>query len=296
MQLNKPSRKDRKNTSRHSMPVDNDFASLLYEDKSEKFKPILKWLFISLIIVAIGWGAFALFANNVGQKTSNSEYTTQANATVDNSAADAAANFSQCLSTVRSEHDTLNENSSDFYPRLIAVYDTWLGCYDNYPEATGRTSIESARQSAIDASGAYKSTYLSTNTYEYKPSSGASGTPSTANSSGNTGSGSNPATTTPSGGSTVDVQWCSAKKAEVDGLYADYQTARNKVSAIDAEIQKVSYSRPPGFTGTQSQLDAWRSSERQRLTNEKVPLVTQQNSAYSAYNSSNSEYRSKGCS
>lgn len=294
MQLNKPSRKDRKSTSHHSMPVDSDFASLLYEDKFEKFKPILKWFLISLIIVAIGWSVFALFANNSGQKTSNSEYVNQTSA-ADDFDADAAANFSQCLSDVQGENDALDENSSDFYPKLIAVYDAWLVCYDDYPEATGRLSIESARQSAIDASGAYKSTYLSTNTYEYKPSSGASTTPSTADPGGNTGGSNNPTATTPAGGSTVDAQWCSAKKLEVEGLYADYQAARNKVSAVDAELQKVSYSRPPGFTGTQGQLDAWRTSERQRLTNEKTPLVTQQNTAYDVYNSANSEYRSKGC-
>lgn len=295
MQMQNGKRRRKPSSSGYKLPVDPDFASLLYEDRFEKVKPVIKWLFVAILIVLLGWGGFVLFANNSGQKSANSEYSNSAAAN-ELSAIDGAAIFSECMAAVQSEHDAINESDSDFYPKLIAVYDKWLVCYDEYPEATGRLSIESARQSAIDASGEYKNTYLSTNSYEYKPTVQSSGSSSTSsNNDGSSGGGSS-LVTPPKENSGVDTRWCTAKKTEVDSLYASYQDARSKVSAVDTEIQKVSYSRPPGFTGTQAQLEAWRASERQRLTNEKTPLLTQQNSTYTAYSSANSEYRSKGCS
>ena len=88
---------------------------------------------------------------------------------------------------------------------------------------------------------------------------------------------------------------CSAKKAEVHSLYSQYQSARNSADAVRSKLSSVDYSRPPGFTGTQSQLDAWRASEKQKLQNELSPLQSAERVVQQKYNTAQSEYSAKGC-
>lgn len=290
-----------KKGSKHTKPTrsslfDDDFASGFEDSKFEKFKPLVKVLVALIIITGIGYGAYVY----LGGKANDTART------ADTSEVESAkmSPLEQCVDKAWNDHETPKESDPDFYPKLIAGYDAQLACYDAYPDdeksATNRLSIESARKSAIDSSDEYKDTYLANNSYEYTPSPSSGSyqytSPSTSVDSSSTSNDNNDYT--PPSSSTqpaVDTQWCSAKRPEVDGLYASYQEARNKVNAIDTQLRNISTARPPGFTGTQSQLDAWRASERQRLTTEKTPLVTQQNNAYASYNAAQSEYRNKPC-
>lgn len=279
--------------------IDNDFASGFEDSKFEKFKPLFKVFVVLFIIAGVGYGAYAYLGNQSDNTVRTADKLQPSSSEM--------TELERCVDEAWSNHETPDEDDPSFYPKLIAGYDAQLACYDTYPDensATNRLSIESARKSAIDSSEGYKDTYLSTNSYDY--SSPSSNSPSRYSASSSVPSGSSSSTTPnnqrstpPSGGSNtqpaIDTQWCSAKKAEVDSLYASYQEARNKVNAVDTQLRNVSTARPPGFTGTQSQLDAWRASERQRLTTEKAPLVTQQNNAYASYNATQSEYRSKPC-
>ncbi|HMQ96129.1 MAG TPA: hypothetical protein PKD19_02825 [Candidatus Saccharibacteria bacterium] len=279
--------------------IDNDFASGFEDSKFEKFKPLFKVLIALIVITGIGYGAYA-YLGNQSDETVHTANTSQPNS-------NEMTQLEQCVDDAWNNHETPEESDPNFYPKLIAGYDAHLACYDTYPDensATNRLSIESARKSAIDSSDEYKDTYLSNNSYDYTPSSSGSSSQYSSDSSpsgngssipSNPSNHSNPSQGNSSTQPAVDTQWCSAKKAEVDSLYASYQEARNKVNAIDTQLRNISTARPPGFTGTQGQLDAWRSSERQRLTTEKSPLVTQQNNAYASYNASQSEYRSKSC-
>ena len=293
-----------KKGSKHTKPTrssslfDDDFASGFEDSKFEKFKPLFKVIIALVIVAGIGYGAYAYLGNQADNTVRTADTSQSGNSE--------ASELEQCIDKAWSSHKTPEENDPDFYPKLIAGYDAQLSCYYNYPDensAANRLSIESARKSAIDSSGEYKDTYLADSSYEYTPSTSSSSyqytSPSSSGSSSNTpSSSSGNSSYTPPSSSTqpaVDAQWCSAKKAEVDSLYASYQEARNKVNAIDTQLRNIPTARPPGFTGTQSQLDAWRASERQRLTNEKAPLVTQQNNAYASYNAAQSEYRSKSC-
>lgn len=298
MQIQKKRRsKGVKSTS--SSFIDNDFASGFEDSKFEKFKPLFKVLIALIVITGIGYGAYAYLGNQPDS--------TVRTADTSKSSSNEMTELEQCVDEAWNNHETPDENDPNFYPKLIAGYDAQLACYDTYPDensATNRLSIESARKSAIDSSDEYKDTYLSTNSYDYTPSSSgssnrySSGSSTSGGGSNTPSSPSNYSSPSPGNSSTqpaVDTQWCSAKKAEVDSLYASYQEARNKVNAIDTQLRNVATARPPGFTGTQNQLDAWRASERQRLTTEKAPLVIQQNNAYASYNAAQSEYRSKSC-
>ena len=298
MEIQKKGRsKSAKPTSNSSL-FDDDFASGFEDGKFEKFKPLFK-VFATLVILAgIGYGAYAYLGNKTESATRTADTAQPSSGEM--------SQLERCVDEAWNNHKTPEESDPDFYQKLIAGYDAQLVCYDTYPDensATNRLSIESARKSAIDSSNEYKDTYLATNSYEYTPSTSSGShqytSPSTPGYSSNTSPSSSSGNSSSSpGGSTqpaVDTQWCSAKKSEVDSLYANYLEARNKVNAIDTQLRNVSTARPPGFTGTQSQLDAWRASERQRLTTEKPPLVTQQNNAYASYNAAQSEYRNKSC-
>ena len=53
---------------------------------------------------------------------------------------------------------------NSFYPKLIAYYDAQIDCYDQYPSASSvvsKSSLEYARDNALDSSGSYKDTYAS---------------------------------------------------------------------------------------------------------------------------------------
>lgn len=297
MEIQNKKHSKRTRPTQSSSFLDDDFASGFEDSKFEKFKPLFKVVVALVIVAGIGYGAYAYLGNKV-DNTVRSADTSQP-------ASNDMSELEQCVDKAWDSHKTPEESDPDFYPKLIAGYDAQLACYDKYPDdeksASNRISIDSARKSAIDSSAEYKDTYLATNSYEYTPSTSSSsyqytGPSSPGGSSNTSPGGSSSSSGSSSGGGTqpaVDTQWCSAKKVEVDSLYTSYQEARNKVDAIDTQIQKTYTAQRPGLTA--SQLDAWRASERQRLTSEKAPLVTQQNNAYASYNAAQSEYRSKTC-
>jgi hypothetical protein cdiviTM7_00940 len=144
------------------MKLDNDFSDIMHEGKFEKHKPMLiALLVVAGLIIAVCGGVHAyLNSQSSGGETSkaglvkNYEDSQQA----------------KCIADVYEQHKTPDESDPEFYPKLIAGYDAHLSCYDKYPDensSSNRFSIESARQSAIDASGSYKDTYLSSNSYDY---------------------------------------------------------------------------------------------------------------------------------
>lgn len=308
MQINK-SKKPSSRQSPNNL-FDNDFASGFEDSKFDKFKPVIKALIVVFLLVGAVWGALSYYGATDEGNDANKNYTSNTSQPKE----DMDAKLSQCLSDANAANPTPDTSDNGFWPKIIAGYDAQLGCYDQYPDAIGavsRSSTEYARENAIDSSGSYKDTYLSTNSYEYKPStsSGSSQYTSPSTSGGSTGTPSNdsPSSTQPA----VDTQWCSAKKAEVDSLYAsnqeartNYQNARGKVDAIDAQLRNVSTARPPGgHSLNQHQIDLWRDSERRRLTTERATLVTQMDYANTAYNSASyqytnahREYVSKSCS
>ena len=313
MEIQNKKHSKRTRPTQSSSFLDDDFASGFEDSKFEKFKPLFKVVVALVIVAGIGYGAYAYLGNKV-DNTVRSADTSQP-------ASNDMSELEQCVDKAWDSHKTPEESDPDFYPKLIAGYDAQLACYDKYPDdeksASNRISIDSARKSAIDSSAEYKDTYLATNSYEYTPSTSSGSyqytSPSSPGGSSSTSpGGSSSSSGSSSGGGTqpaVDTQWCSAKKAEVDSLYASYQeartsyqNARDKVATVDYNLRNVSTSRPPGFSGTQNQLELWRESERRRLTAERVPLAAQLSSAEASYNSASAkhlnaqrEYISKSC-
>lgn len=148
--------------------IDSDFASILEESRFDRAKPFLRgFLVLAVLIATVGGGVYA-YSN-----FKPSEHSSQA-ASVDSYEDSKQA---KCIAEVYEQYKTPDESNPEFYPKLIAGYDAHLACYDKYPDensSSNRLSIESARQSAIDASGDYKNTYLSSNSYDYESGSGAS--------------------------------------------------------------------------------------------------------------------------
>ena len=140
--------------------IDSDFASGFEDSKFDKFKPFIKVLVVILMLAGATWGVSAYFAGTDEKNDTNKTYssnTTQPEEDLD-------AKLSQCLSNVTASHPTPEASDGDFWPKLIAGYDAQLGCYDQYPDASGsisRSSTEYARDNALDSSGSYKDTYAS---------------------------------------------------------------------------------------------------------------------------------------
>ena len=162
MQIKKPK------SSTEKSYIDSDFASILEEGRFDRVKPFLKGILVlAVLIVTVGGGVYAYSnfkpSEQSGQAASADSYEDSEQA--------------KCIAKVYEQHKTPDESDPEFYPKLIAGYDAHLACYDKYPDensSSNRLSIESARQSAIDASGDYKDTYLSSNSYDYGSGSSAS--------------------------------------------------------------------------------------------------------------------------
>ena len=158
---------------------DEDFASGFEDSKFDKFKPLIRVLAVLLVIAGLGIGGLWIYGNNAsknnyvaGSESSNLTDTYKPVSGVD----EAAIKFNDCTKTATDKTKDLQTSDPDFSKKLITGYDEWLACYDKYPEqaanaSPSRLSLESARQSAINSSGSYKDTYLSDNSYDYKPSS-----------------------------------------------------------------------------------------------------------------------------
>lgn len=293
----------------------DDFASIMEESKFSRFKPLL---IVVLVVSALTGGLLYAIP-----KLQNSQMAAelQPQAIKQTASIDDLAQFSECLSEIEQTNPTPEVDDDAFYPKLIAAYDAQLGCYDQYPNNTmssNRVSVEQARQGAIDSSGAYKDTYLASGgSYTYKspssyanPTTGCSYTLSeneyikctdTYNSQHNTSvSNRSPVSTQDTTTNTqpqnaIDAAWCSSKEAEADRLYSDYIAKRDAADAVSTKLYKVDDSRPVGFIGTQSQLDAWRAYEKQTLQSQLTSLIALKNEALQKYNTAQSEMASKSC-
>ena len=301
----------------------DDFTSILNESPWERFvdktKPLVKILLVVAIIGGSIYGGTLLF----GDKDSSKQSTEYASNNADHQSDD-KEKLHQCLDDVAKANSSPETSDPEFYKKLIDGYDKRLGCYEKYPgiDLAGKSQVEENRKSAIDSSGTYKDIYLANGgSYEYKPTSTVSHTnPTTGCNYGlseseyikctdnyNSRHGTSVSRTPPSvtqtkptpnmtaSPETNNTALCSAKKAEVHSLYSQYQSARNSADAVRSKLSSVDYSRPPGFTGTQSQLDAWRASEKQRLQNELSPLQSAERVAQQKYNTAQSEYSARGC-
>lgn len=294
---------------RNSSLFDEDFASGFEDSGFDKAKPFLEVFVAILVVAGLGIGGLYYFGNNDNNQSSYSQadapYTSEVANQSSNEEVENIQKFSECTSKASSTADNIGTSSSDFYKKLIANYDDWLACYDKYPDVAKdasptRSSLELARKNAIDSSGKYKDTYLSSNSYSYTPSTYRPSYDSynTNNSSNEPTSPSSNAPSTPPKTATVDVEWCNSKKIEVDDLYSKYQTARNAVQAINSQINGLHQSILQKYGGTSltaSQIQRFEDQERSNLQAQQSTLTTRQNDAKYSYDVAQSEYSNKGC-
>ncbi|HMQ95939.1 MAG TPA: hypothetical protein PKD19_01840 [Candidatus Saccharibacteria bacterium] len=298
-----------KPSKRSNSLFDEDFASGFEDSRFDKAKPFIKVFVAILVIAGLGVGGLYYFGNNNSNQSSHSQASTTHESEDSNQFSDEEVEdiqkFSDCTSKASSTADNINTSSSDFYKKLIANYDDWLACYDKYPDVAkdaspSKSSLELARKNAIDSSGKYKDTYLSSNSYSYTPSTyrPSYNSYSTDNSSSKPNAPSSSTPSQPPQANTVDVAWCSAKKSEVNSLYSQYQTARNAVDALNTKISTVdqTINQQYGGTGlTESQRQRARASMMSEYSALMPNLMAQQNTAKSKYDSAQREYSSKGC-
>lgn len=156
---NKKRSKSAKPTSISNL-FDEDFASGFEDSKFEKFKPAFKVLAIIIVLMGAVWGVSAYFGTTDTKNDTNKNYATD---TVQQDI-DEDSKLSQCITDANSKNPTPDTSDANFYPKLISGYDAQLACYDQYPDASGavsRSSVEYARDTALDSSGNYKDTYIS---------------------------------------------------------------------------------------------------------------------------------------
>lgn len=311
MQINN---KRKKSDTKHPANdlFDNDFSSILYESKFDKFKPALKVLIVIIVLMSAVWGVSAYFVGTDKKNDTNKVYTSNT-AQLDE---DIEAELSQCIAGVSNKNPTPETSDDNFYPKLIANYDAQLDCYDQHPDANGaisRSSVEYARENALNSSGNYKDTYLASGgssssrkntatgcdyslseseylscTDKYYSSNTGSSSPSTRGSNNAT-----PATPSTPEANAADVAWCSSKKTEVSTLSSNYQSARNAAQANRTAYSnaEATISQKYGGSGmTDGQRQQAVAAERQRLDSEYSGLVATQNDAQAKYNTAQSEY------
>lgn len=145
------------------MKLDNDFRDLLHESRSERFfekiKPLINVTVVVTVIIGLVYGGVLLFGGGTSPKD-DSITTANSIANEDNK------KLSDCLAIVSENHPIPESSDTSFYPKLITGYDAQLDCYDKYPSADNvvrRSSIEYARENALDSSGDYKNTYTLSN-------------------------------------------------------------------------------------------------------------------------------------
>lgn len=321
MQINKSKKPTRRQSS--NTLFDDDFATGFEDSKLEKFKPAIKVFMAIIVLTTAVWGGSAYFGSTDTKNSADKNYRPN---TVVRQGDDSDSKLSQCITDAAAKNPTPNTTDPNFYPRLISGYDAQLACYDQYPDASGttsRSSIEYARDNALDSSGDYKNIYISSSgsssssrknsvtgcDYSLSESEylactdryyAAHSLPSSSSPS-NTGSTSAPpATPSTSSGSTIDVAWCSAKKREVSALYGTYQSARNAVQAKQTEINKLpetirgEFSKS-GTIMTEAQYQRAYQSRMAQLSQDVNNLNQQSGQALSTYNAAQNEYTRKPC-
>lgn len=239
------------------MKLDNDFSDLLHESRSERFfdriKPLINVTVVVAVLIGLVYGSVLLFGG--GTKPKDDSVTTASSITNEDN-----KKLSDCLVGVNGDHPVPGSSDTGFYPKLIAGYDAQLSCYDKHPGAdnvVSRSSIEYARENAIDSSGNYKDAYLANNSYSYTPSTGSSSTPPSSQSkqSGGTdkpssgSSGSNQSTGGVNSGTNAPSEW-ELNKAEFDTMVAcaDRAAANNSIQGA--------YGSPSYYQQKITQLEA----------------------------------------
>ena len=249
MQINKSKKRTQRQSS--NILLNNDFASGFEDSKFDKFKPALKALVVIILLIGATWGAVAYFGTTDKKDGTNKGYASNTSQLEE----DIDAKLSQCLSEAVTANPTPETSDSSFWPKIIAGYDAQLGCYDKYPDAIGvvsRSSTESAREDAIDSSGSYKDTYLSTNSYEYKPpSTGNASQYSASSGSSSTAGSSSSNQPSPSSGSSPSTpsEW-ELNKAEFDAAVA---CADNAAASV---LIQGAYGSPSYYQQKIEQLEA----------------------------------------
>lgn len=156
MQINK-SKKQKRQQSLNTL-FDNDFAAGFEDSKLDKFKPVLKVLVVLVLLVGAVWGAAAYFGGTDTKNDTNKNYVSGATQQDDDN------KLAQCTVDMESKNPIPKSGDDSFYPKLIAYYDAQLDCYDQHPNANSvvsRSSLEYARDNALDSSGGYRDTYIS---------------------------------------------------------------------------------------------------------------------------------------
>ena len=167
MQINKSKKQGRQQPS--NTLFDNDFAAGFEDSKLDKFKPALKALVVLLLLVGAVWGVAAYFGSTDTKNAANNDYPSNTAQQID----DDDSKLSQCIAEANGKNPTPETSDANFYPKLISGYDAQLACYDEYPDASGairRSSVEYARDNAIDSSGSFKDTYTSSSSSSSKNS------------------------------------------------------------------------------------------------------------------------------
>ncbi len=159
MQINKSRKQERRQSS--NTLFDNDFASGFEDSKFDKFKPALKVFAVIILLMTAVWGASAYFGSTDTKNSIDKDYAPN---TAVQQGDDNDSKLLQCIADAAAKNPTPDTSDANFYPKLISGYDAQLACYDQYPDAHGansRSSIELARDNALDSSGDYKNTYTS---------------------------------------------------------------------------------------------------------------------------------------
>lgn len=166
MQINK-SKKSKRQPSNNLF--DDDFSAGFEDSKLDKFKPAIK-VFVGIIVLMTAvWGVSAYFGSTDTKNAANNDYTSNTAQQID----DDDSKLSQCIAEANGKNPTPETSDANFYPKLISGYDAQLACYDEYPDASGairRSSVEYARDNAIDSSGSFKDTYTSSSSSSSKNS------------------------------------------------------------------------------------------------------------------------------
>ena len=166
MQINK-SKKSKRQPSNNLF--DDDFSAGFEDSKLDKFKPAIK-VFVGIIVLMTAvWGVSAYFGSTDTKNAANNDYPSNTAQQID----DDDSKLSQCIAEANGKNPTPETSDANFYPKLISGYDAQLACYDEYPDASGairRSSVEYARDNAIDSSGSFKDTYTSSSSSSSKNS------------------------------------------------------------------------------------------------------------------------------
>ena len=229
------------------MKLDDDFTSGFEDGKFDRLKPFLKVLVVIILLAGATWGTFAYFGSTDKKEDVNKTYSSDSA----KQAEDVDVKLAECIAGANSKNAIPEESDGDFWPKIIARYDAQLGCYDQYPDANGttaRSSTEMARENAIDSSGKYKDTYLSSNSYNYTPSDNSSTSSSRKNSNSTTPQ--SPSNVTqPTADSDTPNEW-ELNKAEFDSVV----TCANSAAANNP-IQGA-YGSPSYYQQKITQLEA----------------------------------------